>query len=482
MLLAAVLAIGVQGIGRSLWLDEVWVANSVRQPTWSGMFFYPNWLQTTPPLFLTLARESTAVFGMSVVSLRLVPLALALVAVGATLALAWRIAAPSLALLAVTLLAFHPTAIDYWRSFKQYGGEAAAAAVLLLASVRYLKDSSRANYAWLVATAAITSLLAYPVAFLVPGVGLAVYLSGARRRAVMLAVFACAWFLAIYVIFVRPNLAPELRIYWAQQEDPGIRAWLLVMLPFAVFATARASLSIYRGTAAWRQWTALVCALPCLLLAASSIAGLYPVIPRTRLFVLPGLLVLAALTAEDFLGKLNANGWSRRIVNTVAGVLCIGLGIQAMRSQFQASPAQAQPEDLAAAVRFLEQHVGPHDLVLVHASVREGFLFYSALDGWKSPPAVFGDTGWPCCARGRDARPGSSSTHAVLEDLKAKIPNQPAGRIWLFYTARPTHWNYTGLDEANLWRKTIWESGCPAVSNFDFHAVEVTPMQCSAAP
>lgn len=35
-----------------MWLDEAWVASSVRTGTWEGLFFYPGWLQTSPPLFL----------------------------------------------------------------------------------------------------------------------------------------------------------------------------------------------------------------------------------------------------------------------------------------------------------------------------------------------------------------------------------------------------------------------------------------------
>ncbi|MGP0073662.1 MAG: hypothetical protein ACLPWF_17235, partial [Bryobacteraceae bacterium] len=52
ILIFAALAAGLHGIGRSLWLDEAWVANSVKAPTLSGMFVYPGWLQSNPPLFL----------------------------------------------------------------------------------------------------------------------------------------------------------------------------------------------------------------------------------------------------------------------------------------------------------------------------------------------------------------------------------------------------------------------------------------------
>ena len=80
-LLALTLVLGLYGIERSLWLDESWVANSVNAPTLGGMFYYPNWLQTSPPLFLLLARAAIRVFGLSTVVLRSVPVLLLLVLV-----------------------------------------------------------------------------------------------------------------------------------------------------------------------------------------------------------------------------------------------------------------------------------------------------------------------------------------------------------------------------------------------------------------
>jgi hypothetical protein len=63
-LLAFILVLGLYGIGRSLWLDEAWVANSINAPALGGMFHYPNWLQTSPPLFLLLARGAVGMFGL----------------------------------------------------------------------------------------------------------------------------------------------------------------------------------------------------------------------------------------------------------------------------------------------------------------------------------------------------------------------------------------------------------------------------------
>ena len=95
-------------------------------------------------------------------------------------------------------------------------------------------------------------------------------------------------------------------------------------------------------------------------------------------------------------------------------------------------------EDIAGSVRFLQRNVGPGDLVLVHPSVREGFLLYARMFGWKEPPVIFTNTGWPCCQRGIDPMPGGATERAVMEDLRGRVPREFSSRAWLYYTTRPT--------------------------------------------
>src|SRR5258708_2264103 len=189
-LLLGTLVLGFYGLERSLWLDEAWVANSVREPSWSGMFHYPNWLQTTPPLFLLAARGAVRAFGLSNVSLRIVPLAFALIAVVSMWSVARRALSPAMAVLAGTLLAFHPIAIEYSRSFKQYSGELAATTMVLLAAVCYFRNPARKQYLWLLGAVVIALPLAYPSAALLPGVILAVYWMDGRLRSAVLATVA----------------------------------------------------------------------------------------------------------------------------------------------------------------------------------------------------------------------------------------------------------------------------------------------------
>jgi hypothetical protein len=452
-------------MGRSLWLDEAWVANSIQAQSLAGMFYYPDWLQVNPPLFLLLARAAVRVLGASNTAFRAVPLLLAVVAAASTLAVGRRLLSPGFAILAAAIVAFDPTAIEYSRTLKPYSGELAASALLLLAAVRYLQQPDRRRYLWLLATVALAMPLAYPAVFMLPGIVLVVAAHGGRRRGIALAALAGAILLGMYWFSIRPNLAPELRDFWAVDVDHGMTAGLWAALLFCVAASIRAGLR--------RDWTAIVCLAPCLLLAAAGAAGWYPVSHRTRLFALPCLTLAAMMTAQDLLHRWH-NG---RAVQVAALGLALGLAVNAAASQVIERRAVAE-EDFAGAAGFLEQHFRPGDLLLVHACCKEGFLLYSKMGAWNPTRVLYGDTGWPCCARGKDARPGRSTEGAVIADLDAKIPHGYSGRIWLLFTTRPTQWTYAGINEGELWRKRLWERGCPPGPYLRFENLAVSPMDC----
>jgi hypothetical protein len=442
-LLLAALALGIYGMGRSLWLDEAWVANSVLAPTLSGMFYYPDWLQTTPPLFLLLTRAAVHAFGLSNAAFRLAPLAFALVGVASMMAVSRRLLSPFFGMLACALLAFHPTAIEYSRTCKQYSGEMAASAVILLATVLYLEHPGRRRFFWLAGALVVTLPLSWSSAFLLPGVAMAVWARGGIRRAGLLVLTASGVLAILYVVFIRPNLSPELRAYWianAQDLSPA----LLAAVAFCILASVRA---------VWmRAWMTMAALLPCLLLAAGDALHLYPASPRTRLFVLPCFLLAGAMTAEDL--------WRWRRPMGLAWLMAIALGSQAAWKQVHEHQNRPE-EDFAGAVRFLRQHVEPRDILLVDAAVVEGFKLYTVMEGWHDHHAVYSDTGRPCCRRDKIPTRGASTERAVAEDLDRKIAKGFTGRVWLFYSARLTHVVWAGLDEGKLWRSDLTDRGCP---------------------
>jgi hypothetical protein len=150
-----------------------------------------------------------------------------------------------------------------------------------------------------------------------------------------------------------------------------------------------------------------------------------------------------------------------------------------VRAQIRERRDQAE-EDFSGAFHYLKEHIAPSELLLVHASAREGFRLYSTMEGWSGPPPTYGSTGWPCCARGKRALPGQSTEASVAADLDAMIPRGFSGRVWLFYPSRPSHWAYVGLDEGNLWRSLVWAKGCPPDPFVAFKNLALSPMVCTA--
>ena len=466
-LLLCTLALGLFGIGRSLWLDEAWVANSILAPSLHQMFYYPDWLQTSPPSFLLLSRAAVHLVGLSSASLRFVPLTLALIASASMFALARRVLSLPFAVLASALIVFNPAFIEYSHSAKQYSGEVAGTVLILLASVRYLESRSSRKLLWLIAAVVAGLTFAYTVAFLLPGLLAAIYFTNARNAA-LLGIAATLTLLALWAALIRFNTAPELRAFWAADADalytPGLIAAVLLVLAISL----RLLVSFRPGV---RQWTQLICAAPCLLLALASVSGWYPATQRMRLWVLPCFVLVCIIGAEDLFGTQR--------FGTLAVVLALLFAAVNVRNQIRDRRDLAE-EDYAGAFQYLKDHIGPHDLVLIHAAAREGFRLYSAMLGWSGPPPVYGNTGWPCCARGKDARPGQSTEAVVVRDVTSMIPRGFSGQIWLFYSTRPSHWKYVGLNEGNLWRKTAWERGCPPGAYMALKNLAVSAMECVA--
>jgi hypothetical protein len=450
-LLLATLALGIFGIGRSLWMDEAWVANSVLAPSLSGMFYYPDWLQTTPPLFLLLTRGVIQALGPSNVAFRLLPLAFALVGVASMMAVARRLVSPPFAVAACAFLAFNPTAIEYSRTCKQYSAEMAASAAIVLCTSIYLRNPLRHRFFWLLGAFVVVLPLAWSTAFLLPGIALAVYAHSGIRRAGALVLIAGGVLAALYFAFIRQNLSPELRTFWianAESRSPALLAALALCLAAAVRLI---------WTRAWMQFVAL---LPCLLLAAANALGLYPASPRTRLFALPCFLLVAALGAEDLSRWLTRGSRVPVFIGSLAWLVAAALASEAAWKQI-GEHQNAPVEDFEGAVRYLRQHVASSDLLLVNASVIEGFKLYTAMDRWPDHHAIYADTGWPCCRREKASTRGTSTERVVDEDLDRKIPAGFSGRVWLLYSARHTHWMWAGPDEGVLWRSHLTERGCP---------------------
>ncbi len=124
---------------RSLWLDELWLANSILSSGFAELAEpLPN-AQTAPVGFLWIVKGLTVAFGSSETVLRLVPLVagsvlLPLVYIGAS-----PLAGRGVAAMAVALLAFEKRHLNWSLELKPYALDAVVAFALVLLFVRAVK-------------------------------------------------------------------------------------------------------------------------------------------------------------------------------------------------------------------------------------------------------------------------------------------------------------------------------------------------------
>ena len=379
--LLAALAIRFQS-GRSLWLDEAWVANSATAPSLHDVFFYPHWLQTSPPLFLLMVRAAVRIFGSGNTALRAVPMIMGAVSA----LLMWRIVSRVLtrpfALLAWTSFAFSPAAFEYALTLKQYSSEVAASAVVLLVCIGYLRQPSGARFWLLAGTIGIGLLAAYSLVFVLPLVALVLLARGMHQRALTLIALASSVFVAEYFLLISRNTSAALRAFWAPDFFPNVFAsgrdllWLLPLpdrlLLQATFVGCGAAalclaglvLALCHGRR--RIEIQVLCGGPCLLVCGANYYSIYPMTARTELFLLPFLVVLLFSDLQLVTHSLPART-HRRLQPSLGWILIAGtlLAVVAGARKIDALSSQAPEEDAASAISFLRDHVRPGDTVWV---------------------------------------------------------------------------------------------------------------------
>jgi dolichyl-phosphate-mannose-protein mannosyltransferase len=512
----------VLGLGRSLWQDEAWVANSVTAGSLANMFYYDSWLQTSPPLFLLLTRITVATLGLSNSAFRLIPLLFGLLSATCMFVLARQVLSPRFALLAWTMFALAPLAIEYSRTLKPYSLELAATTTALLACSTYLERPTSRRFWMLLATAAVGSLMAYAVVFVMPGIILVVCLAenqfgsamhaprtrkwGSLMRGLILAAVVGGIFVVVYLLFASPNTSSDLRSFWAQDRRDRSFArvaithgyGLLTQLPIPIqvldkhqfvcaavgpplvlIGFALAYLRFRKGRRRWLE-IQIICALPCLLLIICSGLSWYPITARMGLFLLPAI-VLLIMSSLLLISHFVLHRFRRKWIKPLLDVVLVCATLLVLWGAIVKQPISAfnvPEEDVASTISFLRSNVQREDLLWVHASCSEAFKLYAKMTAWSGVAARFGRTGWPCCPRGMPARKGSGTEEAVRRDLNEGIPSNFSGKVWLLYTKRTPHWDFVGIDESRIMDSVFRKRGCLQKPTPFFHNMGVSFFDC----
>ncbi len=396
------------------WLDEGWVADSIRAP----LSDVPRLASSTPLGWTLLLR---LVPGHGLQRQRLVPLIFAglAVAVGYLLGRELRLTRFVAGLLTAAAVLLSP-AMLVRDDLKQYTAEAFAALVIWLLMARLENTWSRW---WLAALTVVTSLgtlLAETAIFTGAAAFTCLFVVTLARRqwrrlaeVAVAGVGALAIFGVIFFVVLKPRIDPELSSYWAPLYSPtsvtgaarffwtGLTQWLGPDIGFpagvpktsAMPATAHElavplilTVAGIVALAVARRY-ALAAMLPVTLVVVmtASAARQYPFgDERTSTFwevMVPVLMAIAVASAiHGFglalsrLGTGTAKRWTLPVIAVAVGAAAVAGYVQQVRPDINSH--QIPHDDSRSQVQFAQAHYRPGDVFLVDFGASYGFDYY----------------------------------------------------------------------------------------------------------
>lgn len=434
---------------RSFWVDEAWVADTVR----ASVRLTPS-LSSSTPLGWTYLLRLVPFGGPE--RLRLVPLAFMMLAAAAGYLFGRELGLGrhSTGILTGAAAALSP-AMLVRSDLKQYTAEAFACLGVWVLVARVENEWRTRRIVAIAATASAGLLFANTVIV----VGVAAMASLAieclirrqYRRLIPLAAASAGMLvvgLVIYETLIRPQVTPNLVAFWNGFYTPtrsltGAVAFLhrsfddlAPYLGFPWLALDTAGVVAGIGALIWLRRFALAAMFPIIvaIVIVASVARKYPFgDPRTSTFwlVLAPVLMAVAIAVA---GRL-ATAIDRR-APAVLAVVALALWVVATRPYFRYHSIPVQ-YDVHAEITYLQAHFRPGDVVIVNYGASYGFAYYYPAQ--PSFPAGAGPNGhlvaypgvpWLVVVTNRQA----ADISGALTKARAKIAAEPAGdrgRIWI---------------------------------------------------
>ncbi|MCA1711532.1 MAG: hypothetical protein LC789_07820 [Actinobacteria bacterium] len=224
--------------GRSLWLDEVLIADNLVHRGFGQLLTDPlAHSQTAPLLWLWIERVAVDVFGSSERALRLLPLLAGLGVLWLTLLLARQVLPRVLVPVPVLLVALHPGLVYYANEVKQYSTDVLVVLVLLLLAFKVpSRTADGTPLRRFSAAAAVAVWASHPSVFVLAALSLVLVLrpliAGDNRRALRVGLVLSPWLVSLlvsYLLVLRATTEnAALFAYWGYSFPHGfldLPAW-----------------------------------------------------------------------------------------------------------------------------------------------------------------------------------------------------------------------------------------------------------------
>jgi NADH:ubiquinone oxidoreductase subunit K len=383
--------------GRSLWLDEVLIAdNLVHRGFWQLATKPLVHFQIAPVLWLELEHLAVVLFGPGERALRLLPLLAGITAIGLTWILARRLLPDVLVPLAVLLTALHPALIYYSNEVKQYSTDVAVVLVLvLLAQNVPSRSRDGVRLRRLVFAGAVAVWFSHVAVLALAGITVVLIarplMSKDRDRAVRVARVLSPWLLSFVLSYVVTRHSVESRTelgnFWRHTYPHsllGLPAWFgsrwyavaadPLRLTMRGLGLALLALGLVRLGWFGRRRAALAWAgVPMALLAAA--LHVYPFADRLVLWTVPLVaLALAAVLPH----RLDQGGLAWLLLGSAALTVVTG---PAVGTGLQRTVQVQEVEELKPLLRQLAAHRQLADVVLVEIGSQGAFDYYSRETG-----------------------------------------------------------------------------------------------------
>ncbi len=383
--------------GRTLWLDEVLIADNLVQRGFIDLVREPLLhSQAAPVLWLWLERLSVDIFGTGERSLRFVPLLAGLAVLGLILPFARRILPRVLVPVPVLVVALHPGLIYYSNEVKQYSTDVLVVMVLMLMAFRVRSGAGDGPpLRRLAAAGAVAVWLSYASIFVLAGISVVIVLRPLRdrdlRRAVRMALVLSVWLVSLavsYLLVLRQLTENQpLSDFWAFSYPNSaadlptwlVRRWFglaenpleLTLHGLGLLLVAFGLLRLSRETG--RRTALLWAAVPAALTAAA--LSTYPFAGRLALWLVPvAAVTLAAALPHQLLAGRTA--WllvaSAALTVTLAPAAASGLSLTTHTQEI---------EELRPLLERFARVRQPGDLVYVEVATRDPFEYYANQTG-----------------------------------------------------------------------------------------------------
>ncbi|MBA4190287.1 MAG: hypothetical protein C0467_20060 [Planctomycetaceae bacterium] len=427
---------------RNLWIDEAMIALNLVERSPARLLEPLDWNQGAPAGFLLATKATITLIGESEWGLRLFPFAASVFGLIGFAWLARRMLPAAAGTLALTLMAVNPVLVSYSAECKQYALDAAIAIGLFGVAFGLLHGASGGwRYAVLAVSGAVAVWFSHPAAFVLGGIGTALFVDAAftrdrRRTVASVATIGCwlASFVACYLLTLRHlGNSQYLLDYWAGHflplppTSPGDLAWIVDHY-FGFFAypggfaggefkvgAVAALLGLVGIGAFWRdRWqVAVAMVVPVLLVLVASGLHKYPFAGRLLLFLVPLAVLAVARGASEIVSALSP---SHPFAATgLLGVLLVAPLFETAQ-EFLRPSRHEQITEVLAEVR---SRVQPGDRVYLYYNAAPAFTFYTRTEPF--PVAVTVGT------ENRQRRTG-------YRDELRKFAGEP--RVWVVFSHR----------------------------------------------